>query len=230
MMNSKERFHCICQYEKPDRFPIDYLAEPQTDQHLKTYYEAETQEQLLDALGCDFYYLPCRDISQNESCMPFYKGPDLEVNETERVCPFGIRYMRGAYNSKFAVDNVIDNPLKKAVSPKDILTYQWPKVEWFDFDSFHKECDNNSNRVIVGGFWSGILGDSYRLLGFEKFLFEMAMNPEMIKTLIDKMTDFYLEFNDKLFSNLKGKVDIWFFGNDFGSQDGLLFSQAMLET
>ena len=62
--------------------------------------------------------------------------------------------------------------------------------------------------MIVGGFWSGILGDSFRMLGFEKFLFDMAMNPEIIKTLTAKMTDFYLELNEKLFGELKSKIDI----------------------
>lgn len=229
MTNSKERFECICKRKKPDRFPIDYLADSVTDSRLKAYYGIETETQLLDILDCDFYYFSCRDISQNESYMPFYKGPDIEVNETQRVCPFGISYERGAFNSKFAVDEAIDNPLKGAVSPKDILTHQWPKVEWFDFDTFHKECEANIHRVIVGGFWSGILGDSCRILGFEKFLYDMAINPEIIESLINKMTDFYLELNEKIFSELKGKLDIWFFGNDFGSQDALLFSEAMFK-
>ena len=110
-MNSKKRFNCICKHDRPDRFPIDYLAMPETDKQLKAYYDVETEEQLLDVLGCDFYYLSCRDISQNESCFPFYKGPELNVTERERSCPFGICWRRGAYNSKFAVDNAISGPL-----------------------------------------------------------------------------------------------------------------------
>ena len=109
--NSKERFKCICQHQRPDRFPIDYLADPQTDRRLKVHYTVDTQKQLLDALGCDFYYLSCRDISQNESCLPIYKGPELEISKSRRVCPFGISYDRGAFNSKFAVDEAVDNPL-----------------------------------------------------------------------------------------------------------------------
>ncbi len=228
-MNSKERFNYICQHQKPDRFPIDYLAMPETDKRLKAYYGVETEEQLLDVLGCDFYYLSCRDISQNESCYPFYTEPELNVIEKERTCPFGIRWKRGAYNSKFAVDDVIVGPLENAMSSDDILKHPWPQVEHFDFETFHKECEMHNDKVIVGGMWTGILGDSYRLLGFENFLFKIATSPELIKTLVDRMTDFYLEINDCLFSQLKGKMDIWFSGNDFGSQGGLLFSQAMFE-
>ena len=228
-MNSKERFESVCNYRQPDRFPIDYLAHPETDVKLRTYYQVETEEELLEKLGCDFYYLSCRDISQNESCYPFYKGPELEVTEKERICPFGIGWKRGVYNCKFAVDEVISGPLENAMTSDDILKHPWPKAEYFDFESFHRECESHNDKVIIGGMWSGILGDSYRLPGFEKFLFDMAMNPEMIKTLINRMSDFYLELNEKIFSELKGKLDIWFFGNDFGSQDGLLFSRAMFK-
>ncbi len=41
------------------------------------------------------------------------------------------------------------------------------------------------------------------------------------------MTDMYLELNEKCFSQLKGKIDVWYFGNDFGSQDGLLLGPDM---
>ena len=71
------------------------------------------------------------------------------------------------------------------------------------------------------------MGDSYRLHGFENFLYNIAANPNLIKTLIDKVTDVYLNLNEAYFSELKGKFDVWFFGNDFGSQDGLLISPHM---
>lgn len=226
-MESRARFESICNRQRPDRFPIDYLAHPRTDERLKQFYGVDNESALLDALGADFYYLSCRDISQNESCFPFYKGPTLEVSDDQRVCPFGIRWSRSSYNSKFAVDDALAGPLQNATSESDILEHAWPQADWFDFDSLVAEAEANAQRVIVGGLWSGILGDSYRMIGFENFLLNMAMNPALIKTLVNRMTDFYLEMNDAIFTLLKGKLDIYFFGNDFGSQGGLLFGQDM---
>lgn len=209
------------------RFPIDYLAHPGMDSKLKQFYGVSTEKELLDVLGCDFYYLSCRDISQNEACMPFYKGPRLEVSDNERICPFGIRFRRGAYNSKFAVDEAISGPLEKATSPKEILMHRWPQASWFDFSEMLNECFANKERVIIGGLWTGILGDSYRLCGFQNFLLNMSLNRDIVTTLVNRITDVYLELNDSIFSLLKGKLDIWFFGNDFGSQESLLFSISM---
>jgi len=226
-MNSRERFNALISGREQDRPLIDYLAHPITDGKLRKYYNAANERQLLDALGCDLYYLSCRDISQNESSVPFYRGPKLEFTQTERVCPLGIRYRRGAFNSKFAVDEAITGPLRSAASVKDVLAHNWPKADWFDFSPMLGECADNKDRVITGGMWTGILGDSYRMFGFENFLLGMAMSPDIVRALVDRMTELYLELNDSIFSLLKGKLDIWFFGNDFGSQESLLFSESM---
>jgi uroporphyrinogen decarboxylase len=37
----------------------------------------------------------------------------------------------------------------------------------------------------------------------------------------------YLELNESYFNTMKENLDIWFFGNDFGSQNGMLFSPDM---
>ncbi len=226
-MNSKERFKAVCKFCQPDRVPVDYLAHPEIDKKLKQHLGCETEEELLDTLGCDFYYLPGRDISQNEGFMKYYTGPTLEMTEKERTCALGLRWSRGAYDSKFSVDEVLKGPLEDIETEKDILHHNWPKVSDFDFSSLTDSCNSHAGRVIIGGLWTGIMGDSYRLHGFQNFLMNIALNPQLIKTLINKITDVYLELNEAYFSSVKGKMDIWFFGNDFGSQDGLLFSPDM---
>jgi uroporphyrinogen decarboxylase len=225
---SRDRFLAAVGHEGSGRVPVDYLACPEADRGIKGYYGVGTESELLDVLGCDFYYLSCRDISQNESVLPFYRGSGIEVSGGRRRCPFGIVWKRGAYDSKFAVDDAVEGPLGGAESERDILDYDWPGVGDFDFSGFGDEIRANKDRVIIGGFWSGILGDCYRMVGFEKFLLDIALRPEMVKTLVGRMTDFYLAFNDRLFCEFKDEIDVWFFGNDFGSQNGLLFSPGMI--
>jgi len=75
--------------------------------------------------------------------------------------------------------------------------------------------------------WTGILGDAYRMFGFQDFLLAVALYPDLIHTLVNTLTDVYIELNDLYFQTMKGNLDIWFFGNDFGSQNGLLMSVDM---
>jgi uroporphyrinogen decarboxylase len=208
--------------------PVDYLAHSATDKNLKEYLGLKTEQELLDYLGCDFFYLPGRDLSQNEGVLPFYKEKLPEMTDSQRVCPLGIRWQRGAYNSKFSVDEAIDGPLQNTMlTTQEILNYPWPKAADFDFSTLIAEGEANSGRTRIGGLWTGIMGDSYRMHGFENFLLNLAMNPEVIHTLIDRMTEMYLELNDAYFATLKGNVDVWFFGNDFGSQESMLMAPEM---
>jgi uroporphyrinogen decarboxylase len=226
-MTSKERFNCICNFQIPDRFPIDYLAFPEVNRKMFEFYGLKDQDDLLKEFEVDFHYLTFRDISQNESAIPYYFGPKLNFSEDKRTCPFGIIWKRGAYNDKFKADTAIEGPLKNATTEKEILSHSWPKPEWFKLDILHQEIEDHNDKVIIGGSWSGIFGDSYRMVGFENFLLNMALNPELIKCIVNRMTEFYLSLNDKIFSELKEKIDIWFWGNDFGSQQGLLFQEEM---
>lgn len=229
MSRTREQFERCCGYPA-GRVPVDYLAHHETEQRLRKHFCTESEEALLDALGADFFYLPARDLSQREGILKYYKHADrLEMTETERVCPLGIRWKRGVYDAKFSVDSAICGPLENTDNPQDVLSFPWPKADDFDFSPLRDIAAAQSTRMRVGGFWSGILGDVYRMHGFQNFLMNSAAEPEFIKTLVDRMTDMYLELNDAVFSALKGELDIWFFGNDFGSQESLLMSPAMWE-
>jgi uroporphyrinogen decarboxylase len=210
------------------RISIDYLAHRQTDLALRSHLGLNTERELLDYLGADYFYLPGRDISQNEGALPFYKGGLPDMTDTERVCPLGIHWHRGAYDSKFTVDEAISGPFQNPdLKEREILDFHWPKAGDFDFSPLRAEADANLKRIRIGGLWTGIMGDSYRMHGFENFLLNIALNPEVMHTLIDRMTDMYLELNDKYFSALRGKMEIWFFGNDFGSQESMLMGMEM---
>jgi uroporphyrinogen decarboxylase len=226
-MTSHERFEAACRRRTPDRVPIDYMAGAAVTEKLKTLYQVSTERELLDRLACDFYYLSCRDISQNETSWPIYRGPKLDVNDSERTCPFGIRYQRKVFADKFGADETVMGPLSDADSVQDVLDHPLPDPEWFDVSPLAAECEEFSDKVIVGGFWTAIFGNSYRMMGLDKLLLNMAMRPEIVKALVDRMTDFYLELNDRVFSALKGKLRIYFLGNDWGTQKGLLFSREM---
>lgn len=227
-MNVHESFRAACEHRTPDRLPVDYLPHPETDRKLRAALGVTTERELLDRLGADFFYLPGRDLSQNEGALPFYKHRDrLAFSATERACPLGIRWRRAAFNSKFAVDEVIAGPFADSATAADLLAFPWPRAAEFDFSPLQEEADAHRDRVRVGGLWTGILGDSYRMFGFERFLYAMAAEPGLVRALVDRMTEMYLELNDAYFTALAGRFEVWFFGNDFGSQEGLLFSRDM---
>lgn len=223
----RRRFAATLAHDRLSTPLVDYMAENTADHTLKTALGCRNEAELLDTLGVDFFYLPSRDISQNEGFVPYYRGPKLAESPTERVCPFGIRFARGAGASKFTVDHAVSGPLEKAETEDDILHHRWPRPDDFDFSGLISPAQEQRDRIVIGGLWSGILGDAARLYGFQRFLLDIALRPEMIHTLVDTLTDVYLALNDRYFATMKGNLDVFFFGNDFGTQQGLLMGVEM---
>ena len=212
------------------RMPIDFMPAKITYEKLSAIlgYPLDFigEKGLLDYLGVDMYYLSTRDISQNEGFHKCWKKRPV-MTEKEKTCSLGIGWHRGAYTSKFSVDESYKSPLAGCTEEKQIRVYPWPKSEDFDFSVLLEEAELQKERSIVGGLWTGIMGDSYRLIGFEEFLFNIAMEPEFTHTLINTLKDVYLELNESYFTTMKGNIDVWFFGNDFGAQASMLMSTSM---
>jgi hypothetical protein len=162
------------------------MATAQADKKLREYYGISSERDLLDKLGCDFYYLSVRDISQNEAFLSIYRGPELGCTEAERTCPFGIQYRRASYDWKFGADEAIRGPLQNSASPEDILKHPLPRPGWFDMEALLPECEEYADKVIICGFWTAILGNAYRMLGYENFLLNLAANKMLIRTLVAK--------------------------------------------
>lgn len=225
-MNKTEKLSSLLNPDVRNFMLTDFLAPESVRKELMSYLKISTEDELLNFLGVDFYYLSFRDISQNESCLPYYRGTLDEFTGGTRICPFGILWHRKVFNDKFGVDEAITGPFAGGdYSEKDVLDHSWPNPLDFDFSGLNAEAERNRDKLIVGGLWSAIQGDCARMMGFENYLLSTALNRPFVKTLINRLTDFYLETNERYFNCLKGNLDIFFMGNDFGTQSGLLIAE-----
>lgn len=231
-MTKQERLNLLDKtlaFQNFDKPLVDVMIAQKRYTGMMEYLGAKTERQFLDALNSDFYYVSGRDISQNEGYLKYYKHP-LPMDEKYRTCPLGITWLRSSYNSKFSADDSVSGPFRSEdVTAEEILQFPWPKASDFDFTPMLQECEENSDRILIGGLWTGLMGDSYRMMGMENFLMNTILEPELVDTLVSKMAEMYLNLNDRVFNLLKGTLDIWFFGNDLGSQDALLMHPETIE-
>lgn len=77
---------------------------------------------------------------------------------------------------------------------------------------------------VVGDIEVTIFTLCQQTLGMEKLMIDMAMGEEYLPELINLVTDFHIEHGLKLMDT---GVDALWVGDDFGSQNGLLFSKEM---
>lgn len=81
---------------------------------------------------------------------------------------------------------------------------------------------------IMGVIWSAHFQDACAAFGMETALVKMALEPEMFRVVIDRITEFYLQANEIFYNATKGKLHAVLIGNDFGSQTGLMLSPASI--
>jgi len=220
-MSGKERVLKAINYEITDRVPVDFWATKDATTKLMNYFKLNDKEKLFEKLGIDIRYV-----------FPEYIGPALrDFPDGSKEDIWKIR--RKSVKAGNTVYNEVSYyPLADANSIEDIERFDWPDPDWFNFEEMEEMCskyekyaivlcDERTNRTTV-------LHEGIYLCGMEKIMMDMVLNPDFVHALFNKISNFYLELNKRIFEAAKGKIDILLIGDDLGAQDGLLISPRQI--
>lgn len=114
-------------------------------------------------------------------------------------------------------------------SVKEVEEYPWPKPEYLDFTELVTKLNQVDNKAVLTGFWSHFFHLVCDYFGMENYFIKMYTEPKIVEAVTNHIVDFFVEANEKLFTQLGDKADIFFFGNDFGTQEGLLISPDLFK-
>ncbi len=215
-LTSRERVLTAFAHEEPDRVPCWCGASEEFRAKAKRELDLD-DEGLRLRFGDDFRRVYAE-----------YNGPEFVLSEaaTSRTV-FGIERHGLGYGQP------INHPLADA-SIKDIHDYPWPDPAWMDISNIKAEANSyNGKYAILGGDWSPFWHDSIDLLGMENLYIKMYSQPELVDAVLQHLVDYYATVSRRIFDAAADAIDIFFIGNDFGSQAGPLlgpdlFSRFML--
>jgi uroporphyrinogen-III decarboxylase len=110
----------------------------------------------------------------------------------------------------------------------EVHAYPWPDPRWQDVSGIRAEAEGfGGEYAILGGDWSPFWHDAIDLLGMETLYLKMYDEPELVDALLTHIVDYYTEVSRRIFEEASDVIDVFFIGNDFGSQRGPLLSEAM---
>jgi uroporphyrinogen decarboxylase len=212
-MDYKERFKKTIAHEETDRVPMDLWLDsndPKIMENLIEYVGVKTYDELLDYLDIDFYRMKtpvAKELKNSRDRDLMFFIPNTENK--------GII----THSSSFY------RPLINAEKPQDIETYNWPSPDIFDYAGLVPMCREHKNRVLwtQAGTWSPIFCKLCELFGMEKVLVDMIINPSLIEAAVDRIFDFYYNAFKNTLEAGKGWLDVFCFGDDYASQDDLIF-------
>jgi uroporphyrinogen-III decarboxylase len=214
-MTSKERVLMTFDHQEPDRIPRWCGASPEFWDKAKKELELGDEE-LRVRFGDDFRRVTAA-----------YEDDSLSSENMEYKTPFGIERDGVGYGQP------LSHPLSGA-SMRDIHEYPWPDPQNVNIANLRKEAaEHYDNYAILGGEWSPFWHDLIDLFGMEELMIKMYTEPDIVQTGIQYVSDYYFNVSQRIFSEAADLIDIFFIGNDFGSQTGSqmgddLFRQFLL--
>ncbi|MFH1266078.1 MAG: uroporphyrinogen decarboxylase family protein [Planctomycetota bacterium] len=209
-MNSRDRVLAAFRHEEPDRVPAWCGASAEFWEKAKRELDLD-DEGLRLRFGDDFRRVFARDA-----------GPKIELEPgVTSVTPFGVKRAGLGYGQP------IEHPLSHATLD-EVHAYPWPDPAWTDVSHVCSEAEAYGNRyAILGGDWSPFWHDLVDLLGMENMYLKMYDEPELVDALLGHLVDYYAAVSQNIFDAAAEAIDVFFLGNDFGSQRGPLLSEAM---
>ncbi len=212
-MNSRERVLSVFEHQLPDRVPCWCGASAE-------FWEKAKKELNLDDEGLNLRF---RDDFRR--VFSEYVGPefDLEHEQATGRTPFGIERKGYGYGQP------LSHPLADATI-KQVHDYPWPDPAWMDVSKIKSTAlGYNSQYAILGGDWSPFWHDAIDLIGMENLYIKMFSEPEVVDAVLKHLVDYYFEASKRIFDTAADAIDIFFIGNDFGSQTGPLMSPDMFD-
>jgi uroporphyrinogen decarboxylase len=211
-MNSSERFYATIERRPVDR-PASWLGIP--DKH---------------ALPALYRYFGVSDMVQLKQRI----GDDIWPVEVPYNCP-PANHIACAFDFTMAED-YDERTLTHAgwfadkTDPACIKDFAWPDPKkHMSVEACRNAIDEVPEGFVkLGVLWSAHFQDACAAFGMENAMMVMLSEPEMFQSVIDRITEFYLEANEIFYQAAEGRVEAVLIGNDFGSQTGLMVSPDSL--
>jgi uroporphyrinogen-III decarboxylase len=214
-LTSRERVLTTFAHAEPDHVPAWLGASPEFRELARQFLNLPDDESLSVYISDDF-----RRVSAK------YAGPphadpylNLQPGATWRS-PFLVERHGYGYGQP------LSHPLANATL-NQVHAYPWPDPAWMDVSGIRADAlVYNRQYAILGGDWSPFWHDAIDLLTMENLLMKMYDAPEIVDAVLTHLVDFYFGVSQRTFESAADAIDIFFIGNDFGTQIGPQMSAA----
>lgn len=243
-LTPRERVLTAIQHEEPDRVPIVIGSSNATTMKMKPYRQLKA---LLGIQAEDRYLYDWLELGSAELDEATLLRLHSDVRGVRDRLPAEVyrRNLARPPHTPFIDDwgcGSIEiqpdvwfpgvHPLAEAQTLIDIENYPWPNMnDPFRVAHVHqwaqKLADENQFAIIATPWLLFPLERAFALQGMDKFLLNLAMNPDFAEALLLKIADLCKTLMGHFLNALGDHVDIIKIGDDLGTQDRLMISPRM---
>jgi uroporphyrinogen decarboxylase len=215
----RQRVEMALQHQEPDRVPFDFWAVPEVWAALRTCLDVDDDEAVLRLLGVD-----CRLVA------PDYVGPAPRLQPDGSYYDAWGTHRRRVSNEFSTYDEYAGFPLAEAERVAEVETWEgWAKPEHWDTSTLKEKIKalNRETEYHIRYEVGGIFEWSWGLRGFERFLLDLVLQPQIACAIMDCFTDLYIANVTRVLEAADGLIDMVYTYDDVGTQKGLLLSEEM---
>jgi len=231
-MNSRERVLCALEHQEPDRVPID-LGHVGPNE--------ETYRRLKGKLGLQWKEEDIAGLWGMHSMDPELLKR-LHVDLRRVTVDFPSRLLNGVLEDSLGIKWVktntgwwpVEHPLARIGTNRDLEEYDWPNLSKLDLTREQEKAHDVATRLQREGWavatdfvFSGPWETGIFLRGEVQVVKDMYRNPELARSLFQKISDVGVQFFDVLLEAVGDHVDIVSFSDDLGIQAGLRLSPRL---
>lgn len=222
-MTSKERVVAAVSHQVPDRIPLDFSANTAALQRLMSEFGASGHADLLTKLSVDIVDL--RGVVDPVFCGPVPEAVSRPGGVSENYWGMRTKTMETATGPE---ECYCDFVLAECTGVDELAGHRWPQADWFDFTDFSARLDAWADRAIMAS-GASIWQHPTFLRGLDNMLMDLLADPDAAAFLMDRFTDFYVAFFDRMLSCADGKIDILRIADDLATQDRLMVSPVQFD-
>jgi len=217
-LSPRTRVQMAIGHQATDRPPINYVGTPEANAALCAHLGLADNAQLMMHLGVDLWPI-----------VPRFIGPVPKVGMVSIYGPgediWGV--VRQPVTNQFGVYyEVVHYPLAHAQQASDVDAHQWPRWDWFDWDSIGRQieeiCRRDDHYITI--FCGSPFEDAQMMCGMERFLTMLALDPELAYRIMEHITTFMCGYMERAIAAGQGRIDMVRLSDDIAGQDGLLMS------
>jgi len=231
-VTARQRVLDALSHTEPDRIPIDFWATDDVMARLQAAWGLDGPEAVRARVGMDLRYFNGPALRAQQ------RAPDAAGIVTDH---WGVRRKlntvggtrRDGSAYTWTYKHLHGSPLAGADSVAEIDRHAWPTADLWDYSGVRDACRaiRDAGYAVVAGAdrldRTAQLKPAMYLRGTEAFMADLVLAPDLAEAILEHIADYYLQYNRRVFEAADGLIDIFFMGDDMGTQASTWVSPEM---
>ncbi len=229
--NNRQQLMAAIRRQPPvGRIPYTYEARSESDAIFRHHLGLGEGQSVADHFGCNRFASLWSAIGRGPSLPERGERHRRTAEPGVSIDIWGCKRAMVQAGSAF-YSEVVEHPLAHAETVAEVEAHDWPTADEVVFPELPADFDLaawKADKVVFEMGYIGPFGVPWAMVGLEKMMLDLALNPAVVEAIVERVEAFTLGCLEIIFAKYPGAIDLLGCGDDYGTQNGLLLGNQMI--